>query len=547
MSLAPAVRRDIAAFRHARPEESESWVMRKGSGRIGTLMLGSAIALALAASPFAIDWAGLQINLKSAEAKGDGGKGGKGGGGGKGGKARGGGKSGGGEEGGSEGGEGEGGSKGGEGNGEGGGSEGGEGGGSEGGEGDGEEGGSEGKAGKGGRGKGAEGGSDGDSDNDADDDGEGSGEGDGRSGRGGWKSSDAQDGESEGDDDSDDDGRDDGKSGKGKGGRKASDASDSDGDDDDGENDDSGDDDGEDRSEVDGDSDDGGDGEESSAIEGSDSTSENAAGDRSSASADQVQARRAAATASVGSLFSTPVIARNAAHRPAAVRRTVTVSIKTVRGLPPRDRDGFEHAGARMAAAPAPAASADPVIAIAQCAAAAPGSSCPPPAAEAAAPVPDIAPPAVEPAAGPVSVPDIPSDPAPDPTQTQLAYAMPRTGLEPEPRVDIDESIYGLMQVEAVRYVDTTVPILVVQGLVFNMSRAKRPVPPLVAIVSDADGRELARWKFTAEAPTLEPGASTGFRSETVDPAPHSTKITVVFALPEQPQVAVGEAPIEPR
>jgi hypothetical protein len=159
----------------------------------------------------------------------------------------------------------------------------------------------------------------------------------------------------------------------------------------------------------------------------------------------------------------------------------------------------------------------------------------------------DIAAPAIEPAAGPVSLPEPPSDPVPDPTQTQLAYAIPNTGLEPEPRPDIDENIYGLMQVEAVRYVDTTIPILIVQGLVFNMSRAKGPVPPLIAIVSDAHGKELARWKFMAEAPILEPGASTGFRSETVDPAPHSTKITVVFALPEAPQVAGGEVPIEPR
>lgn len=86
------------------------------------------------------------------------------------------------------------------------------------------------------------------------------------------------------------------------------------------------------------------------------------------------------------------------------------------------------------------------------------------------------------------------------------------------------------MQVEATRYTEATVPVLQVQGRVINMSRTKRSVPPLVAIVTDDRGRELAHWRFFAEAPTLEPRASTGFRSETVDPTSASTKVTVVFA-----------------
>jgi hypothetical protein len=103
----------------------------------------------------------------------------------------------------------------------------------------------------------------------------------------------------------------------------------------------------------------------------------------------------------------------------------------------------------------------------------------------------------------------------------QIAYA---------PRGD---QIYRLQQVEARRYSDRDVPVLVVQGLVSNMSNGERSVPPLLAIVQDDQGRELMRWTFRAEAESLGPGASTGFRSEMFDPQSRAAKVTIVFA-PEQ-------------
>jgi hypothetical protein len=97
----------------------------------------------------------------------------------------------------------------------------------------------------------------------------------------------------------------------------------------------------------------------------------------------------------------------------------------------------------------------------------------------------------------------------------------------------LHDEIYGLQQVEARRYSDREVPVLVVQGLVSNMSNGQRSVPPLLAIVQDDQGKELMRWTFRAEAETLGPGASTGFRSEMFDPQSESAKVTIVFA-PEQ-------------
>ena len=99
-----------------------------------------------------------------------------------------------------------------------------------------------------------------------------------------------------------------------------------------------------------------------------------------------------------------------------------------------------------------------------------------------------------------------------------------------DPSRPVYDEIYGLQQVEARRYADGDVPVLIVQGVVSNMSLGQRPVPPLVAIVQDKRGRELMRWSFRAEAESLGPGAATGFRSEMFDPQSESAKVTIVFA-----------------
>jgi hypothetical protein len=99
-----------------------------------------------------------------------------------------------------------------------------------------------------------------------------------------------------------------------------------------------------------------------------------------------------------------------------------------------------------------------------------------------------------------------------------------------DPSLPVYDEIYGLQQVEARRYADGDVPVLVVQGIVSNMSLGQRSVPRLVAIVQDEQGRELMRWSFRAEAESLGPGASTGFRSEMFDPQSESAKVTIVFA-----------------
>jgi hypothetical protein len=108
----------------------------------------------------------------------------------------------------------------------------------------------------------------------------------------------------------------------------------------------------------------------------------------------------------------------------------------------------------------------------------------------------------------------------------------PSTSRLPSDR-GLHDEIYRLQQVEAWRYSDRDMPVLVVQGRVSNMSNGQRSVPPLLAIVRNDQGKELMRWTFHAEAETLGPGASTGFRSEMFDPQSESAKVTIVLA-PEQ-------------
>jgi hypothetical protein len=72
------------------------------------------------------------------------------------------------------------------------------------------------------------------------------------------------------------------------------------------------------------------------------------------------------------------------------------------------------------------------------------------------------------------------------------------------------DQIYRLQQVEARLYSGGGIPILVMQGLVSNMSNGERSVPSLLAIAQDNQGKELTRWTFSAEVES-GPGASTGF------------------------------------
>ncbi len=262
----------------------------------------------------------------------------------------------------------------------------------------------------------------------------------------------------------------------------------------------------------------------------------------------------AAADAAVVSSPDASVTAPAGTADKVAVSRTrVTVSIQTIRFRSTGGDGGDKH---RLVAAPAGAATTTVAL---------------PPEDGAAA---GLA--AIEPSAGPV-LPTAPSansaaarcaadDGRPQGTEIscfvagsegeirtrQIAYAPPGAtvdGRTTEPATDgmlapssdqtpggpsFYDELYGLQQVEARRYADGGMPRLIVQGIVSNMSDGERSVPPLLAIVQDDQGKELMRWTFRAEAETLDPGGSTGFRSEMFDAGSESARVTIVFAAEQQ-------------
>jgi predicted Zn finger-like uncharacterized protein len=74
-------------------------------------------------------------------------------------------------------------------------------------------------------------------------------------------------------------------------------------------------------------------------------------------------------------------------------------------------------------------------------------------------------------------------------------------------------------------------PLLVVQGVVRNLSSAAREVPPLRAILRDGT-REVRAENFTASAARVEAGGEVPYRVEIHAP-PQATTIAVVFASAE--------------
>jgi predicted Zn finger-like uncharacterized protein len=75
-------------------------------------------------------------------------------------------------------------------------------------------------------------------------------------------------------------------------------------------------------------------------------------------------------------------------------------------------------------------------------------------------------------------------------------------------------------------------PLLVVQGVVRNLSSASREIPPLRAILRDGTS-EVRSESFTASAPRVEAGGEVPYRVEIRAPPPQASTIAVVFSSAE--------------
>ncbi|MEE8499879.1 MAG: MJ0042-type zinc finger domain-containing protein [Kiloniellales bacterium] len=85
-----------------------------------------------------------------------------------------------------------------------------------------------------------------------------------------------------------------------------------------------------------------------------------------------------------------------------------------------------------------------------------------------------------------------------------------------------------LRDVKSVRRLVDGERVVVVEGLVVNLSKEDRQVPPLRASVTDAEGVELDRWTFQAASASLPPGGTTRFETVAKNP-PREGNLAIDF------------------
>ncbi len=100
-------------------------------------------------------------------------------------------------------------------------------------------------------------------------------------------------------------------------------------------------------------------------------------------------------------------------------------------------------------------------------------------------------------------------------------------GLPIEPAEQIGEGL-KLRDVTSVKRLVDGERTLLIEGAVVNVSDKPRPVPALKAILTDAEGIEVAQWTFAPAGEALPPGGTTTFQTSTQDP-PREGNLSLVF------------------
>jgi predicted Zn finger-like uncharacterized protein len=87
-----------------------------------------------------------------------------------------------------------------------------------------------------------------------------------------------------------------------------------------------------------------------------------------------------------------------------------------------------------------------------------------------------------------------------------------------------------LRDVKSVRRLVDGDRVVVIEGLVVNVSGQTRRVPPLRASLTDAEGEELDRWTFEAVDASLAPGEATEFETVAKNP-PREGNLSIDFVV----------------
>jgi len=114
----------------------------------------------------------------------------------------------------------------------------------------------------------------------------------------------------------------------------------------------------------------------------------------------------------------------------------------------------------------------------------------------------------------------------------RLIAAVPATaelykmiGLDPTPPLGAG---LEFRDVKSVRRLVDGERVVVIEGVIANVSEVTRPVPTLRARLSDADGALLDEWTFTAGAKFLPPGGVTSFKTSTRN-VPREANLSIDF------------------
>ncbi len=116
--------------------------------------------------------------------------------------------------------------------------------------------------------------------------------------------------------------------------------------------------------------------------------------------------------------------------------------------------------------------------------------------------------------------------------RTQIVAAVPAAGelyrlaglaIEPPPGEGLE-----LREVKSVRRMIDGQRVVVIEGLIANISDLALDVPPLRASVLDSAGAQIDEWVFSANSPNLAPGDVTEFKTTTRN-APREGSLGIDF------------------
>lgn len=72
--------------------------------------------------------------------------------------------------------------------------------------------------------------------------------------------------------------------------------------------------------------------------------------------------------------------------------------------------------------------------------------------------------------------------------------------------------------------------VIEVNGDIFNMTNKEIAVPPLQVVLNDTSGKQLFDWTFSIDRPTIHPGETINFKTETKSAPADAAKMMVTFA-----------------